>query len=529
MPLYVLSVLLIKVRLHIALCFCVVLVLLATSAFGQQPQVLLGDTNVESSLDKSPSGMARAFPVRAVATGQVNSLSVYLDSSNAAPTVWVGMYSNYNGHPRTLLSKGVISNPVAGQWNSVALAPTPVTQGTTYWLALLSIQDAVRFRDRSGRCRAEVARQTNLSSLPATWATGFGWPTCAVSMFGTGSVQSGGSTPSASISISPHSISLQAGQQQQFTAAVSGLNKPAVTWTASGGVINSGGLFTAPASAGAYTVTAKALSSRKRSNFPVVASDSALVTVTQPSPTPPPPVTRISVSPTAASLQTGARQQFLATISGTANTGVIWSASAGTIAANGIYTAPGTAGTYTITAVSSADTTKSASALVVVSVPQPVTVTVTPANASVGETNQLQFTATVSGLSNTAVTWAVTRGTGTITQSGLFTAPRVAESDLITATSQGNPANSASASISVLPPHAVTLNWSASASTVAFYKVYRGSVSGGPYSLLSTNVKTTTYTDSTVQSGTTYYYVTSAVNAAGTESIFSNEFQSLIP
>ena len=256
---------------------------------------------------------------------------------------------------------------------------------------------------------------------------------------------------------------------------------------------------------------------------------SAVVTVTASAP---PPVTsniQVSVSPTAASLQTGGQQQFSASVSGTSNTAVTWSASNGSIAANGMYTAPTNAGTYTITAISNSDLTKSGSALAVVTAPQLVSVSISPGSASIDEANQVQFTATVSGLSNTAVTWAVARGTGTITQSGLFTAPRAAESDLVTATSQGNTAKSASASIIVLPPHAVTLNWSASASTVVFYKVYRGAVSGGPYNLLSTNVTTTTYTDSTVQSGTTYYYVTSAVDAAGAESIFSNEFQSLIP
>jgi fibronectin type 3 domain-containing protein len=54
-------------------------------------------------------------------------------------------------------------------------------------------------------------------------------------------------------------------------------------------------------------------------------------------------------------------------------------------------------------------------------------------------------------------------------------------------------------------------------------------MSGGPYNVLTTNVKATTYRDSTVQSGGTYYYVTSAVDTAGAESIFSNEFQSVIP
>jgi hypothetical protein len=518
------------VRLRIASPFFL-LILLATSTFGQQPQVLLGKTNVGSSLGESQSGTAEAFPVQAVATGQVDSLSVYLDSSNGAPTVWVGMYTSHHRHPQTLLSKGIISNPVAGQWNSVSLPPAQVSAGATYWLALLGVDGVVQFRDRYAMCRPEVDSQTSLSSLPATWTTGSRWPTCIASMFETGSVATGGTaTPNATVSISPHSISLRAGQQQQFAAVVSGLNNPAVRWSASGGTINNAGLFTAPTSAGSFTVMASALTSRRRSNSTIVASDSALVTVTLPNP---PPVTgtpQVSLSPTAASLQTGGQQQFTAVVSGSSDTSVTWSASGGTISASGQYTAPGTAGTYTITALSNADTTKSASALVVVSVSQTAAVIVSPANASVGETNQVQFKATVSGLSNTAVTWTVTRGSGTITQSGLYTAPRAAENDIITATSQADSTKSATASVAVLQPHSVSLSWEASPSTdVASYRVYRGTVSGGPYSLLGANLKTTSYTDSTVQPGDTYYYVSTAVDTIGAESIFSNEFPSVIP
>lgn len=69
------------------------------------------------------------------------------------------------------------------------------------------------------------------------------------------------------------------------------------------------------------------------------------------------------------------------------------------------------------------------------------------------------------------------------------TAPRAAESAIITATSQADNRKSASASIAVPPPHSVALNWSASPSAVAFYKVYRRTVIGGPYSVLTTNVK----------------------------------------
>ncbi len=516
-------------RLHIALCFLALLVSFVTPVSGQQSQVLLGDTNVERTVDKSPSGKAKAFPVRAAATGQVNSLSVYLDSSNRAPTVWVGMYTNGNGHPRALMAKGVISNPAAGQWNSIALPPVQVTKGTTYWLSLLGVNGVVGFRDSYGRCRSEVGRQRNLSTLPATWISGFGWPTCTVSMFETGSVT--GTTPSASVSISPHAIALQAGQQQQFSALVSGLNNPQVTWTVTGGTITGTGLYKAPSSAGTYTVTAKATASSQSTGAAIVTSGSAVVTVTLPTPTPP-PATNVSISvlPTAVSLQTGAKQQFSATVSGSANTAVIWSASAGTITTNGLYTAPSAAGTYTIRAVSNADATKSASALAVVSVPQSVTVSVSPTNTSVAQAGQVQFAATVTGLSNQAVTWAVSRGSGTITQTGLYTAPRAVESDVITATTQADSTKSASASVSVIAPHSVSLIWDASKSTnVSFYKVYRGTVSGGPYTLLNGNVKATVFTDSSVKSRVTYYYVTSAVDASGVESIFSNEMQSVIP
>ena len=64
---------------------------------------------------------------------------------------------------------------------------------------------------------------------------------------------------------------------------------------------------------------------------------------------------------------------------------------------------------------------------------------------------------------------------------------------------------------------------------MAYYKVYRGTVAGGPYNLLATNITTDTYTDSTVQSGTTYYYVTTTVSTAGLESGFSNQFRAVVP
>jgi len=78
--------------------------------------------------------------------------------------------------------------------------------------------------------------------------------------------------------------------------------------------------------------------------------------------------------------------------------------------------------------------------------------------------------------------------------------------------------------------HSVALTWNASSSTVAGYNVYRGTVSGGPYAKINSSlVVVLDYTDSNVQSGTTYYYVTTAVNSSGNESVFSNEVSGTIP
>jgi fibronectin type 3 domain-containing protein len=50
-----------------------------------------------------------------------------------------------------------------------------------------------------------------------------------------------------------------------------------------------------------------------------------------------------------------------------------------------------------------------------------------------------------------------------------------------------------------------------------------------PYSLLLNGVNATSYIDSNVQSGNTYYYVTTAVNSAGTKSAYSTAAQAVIP
>src|SRR5207237_1641606 len=78
--------------------------------------------------------------------------------------------------------------------------------------------------------------------------------------------------------------------------------------------------------------------------------------------------------------------------------------------------------------------------------------------------------------------------------------------------------------------HQVQLSWGASSSSgVTGYNVYRGSVSGGPYTKINLAlIVGTTYSDSSVQAGKTYFYVTTALNGSGTESAYSNEVQATV-
>lgn len=78
--------------------------------------------------------------------------------------------------------------------------------------------------------------------------------------------------------------------------------------------------------------------------------------------------------------------------------------------------------------------------------------------------------------------------------------------------------------------HSVTLTWSPSASTVTGYNVYRSTDSGGSYTKMNSSVVSiTSYDDSNVQSGQTYYYVVTSVDLTNLESSFSNQVSATVP
>jgi ASPM-SPD-2-Hydin domain-containing protein/centrosomal CEP192-like protein/Ig-like domain-containing protein/immunoglobulin I-set domain protein len=101
----------------------------------------------------------------------------------------------------------------------------------------------------------------------------------------------------------------------------------------------------------------------------------------------------------------------------------------------------------------------------------------------------------------------------------------------IVSNATGSPAAVPVSGTGVAPvQHSAALTWNASTSTVSGYNIYRSTVSGSGYTKINSSlVSALTYTDSTVQSGTTYFYVTTSVDSGGNESSLSNEVTANIP
>jgi hypothetical protein len=158
-------------------------------------------------------------------------------------------------------------------------------------------------------------------------------------------------TISSPVSISPPSATTAEGLQQQFTANM------AVNWTASCGLINTTGVFTAPAATGKCTVTATASSGTA---YTATAIDTVTAAVA------------VTVNPGSATIAPSHTEQFSAVVTGTSNPGVIWAVdgtaggntTVGTVDNTGFYTAPSTIGPHTVSATSAADPSKSGSATV---------------------------------------------------------------------------------------------------------------------------------------------------------------------
>ena len=165
----------------------------------------------------------------------------------------------------------------------------------------------------------------------------------------------------------------------------------------------------------------------------------------------------VTLTPSSAGLTDSQTQQFVATVANTSNTAVTWSMQPqiGTLSATGLYTSPAaitTQQSLSIIATSVADPTKTASATVTLM--PGIRVSVTPTLVRMKPSQSQQFTATVTNTSNTAVTWTAMPAIGTISASGLYTAPvKVSQKQTvkIVVTSQADPRQTSTATVVLTP------------------------------------------------------------------------------
>jgi hypothetical protein len=171
-------------------------------------------------------------------------------------------------------------------------------------------------------------------------------------------------------------------------------------------------------------------------------------------------------------------------------------------------------------------------------------------NVTVGQTSSETLTITNTGGQNVIVTSVSTSGAG-LALSGISTPltllPGASSSFSVTySPASSGPMNGTvyltnnslttsvaipvtATGVAALPPE-VILGWTASSSTVIGYNTYRGTVTGGPYTkLTSSPLAQTNYTDQSVQAGNTYFYVITSVGTNDSESGYSSQVEATVP
>ena len=381
-----------------------------------------------TGLYTAPSSVTAVQTVYISADSNADSTKYALAAVTLLPPIKVNLYANY--FVDTVNQTSQFSAQVQNTSNSAVVWTISPAVGTVSGTGLYTAPSAISSQQAITFTATSVADPTKSTS---------------------GTVLL---NPPTKVIMSPSTATLLPSATQQFIANVAWNSNTNVTWSVSPalGTISATGLYTAPANTTAVqavTVTATSVADPTKST-------TATVTLN-------PPVA-VSISPAAATVTLNQTQPFTATLSNTASTSVTWSISpaVGSISAAGVYSPPTTAltspQTVTVTATSVVDTGKSASVLVTVN--PPVAISVTPANSSLYAAQTQQFTPTVQWNTNTAATYTISPAVGTISSSGLYTAPSsitAVQTVTVTADSVADYTKYALASITLLPPIKVNL------------------------------------------------------------------------
>jgi hypothetical protein len=133
---------------------------------------LLGDANVEATVDSNTAGTAEAFQTTVGYSGQMTRLHLWVDSSSTATQAVVGIYSDRVGRPGALVTQRTITNLRPGSWNYAKVPSMPVTKGQRYWIAVLAPSGGgtLRLRDTTGGGPSHANAEHNLRTLPNHWS-----------------------------------------------------------------------------------------------------------------------------------------------------------------------------------------------------------------------------------------------------------------------------------------------------------------------------------------------------------------------
>lgn len=169
-------------------------------------------------------------------------------------------------------------------------------------------------------------------------------------------------------------------------------------------------------------------------------------------------VSAVSLSCAATTVTVGATTTCTPKVTGTGSfsSAVTWSASAGSITAAGVLTAPATASRVTVKATSTQDTTKSATISIAVSTTSAVagvSVSCSPASVVISGTTACQAKVTGTGSFSSAVAWSTSAGS--ITSAGVLTAPAAATTVTVKAISAQDTSKAGAAAVTVAPVLAI--------------------------------------------------------------------------
>ncbi len=268
----------------------------------------------------------------------------------------------------------------------------------------------------------------------------------------------------------------------------------------------------------------------------------------------------ITAQPSSSTVNTGQTATFSVTASGTATLTYQWQK-------NGVAVSGATSASYTTPATTAADNGTAFAVLVSNAAgsvsSNSASLTVSPAatlflnssanavnfgNVNVSSSSMQSVTLMNAGNSSVTISQISVAGAGfnAAGSNGLTLAP--GQATTVTSTFAPSASGSAAGSLTIssnasnspaqilltgmgvaAANHTVVLNWSAASGVVGF-NTYSSTVSGGPYNkMTSAPVATPSYTDTSVQSGRTYYYVVTAVDASNQESGYSSEVLAIVP